>query len=75
MPAGKVGWSFSAGDFFSAEMSRGDEAQIKTALDGEDANGSPETAGIVSTASLVRLKFVAIKISEPVFDLKQKVFL
>jgi hypothetical protein len=50
-------------------------SQLSTAQDGEDADGSLETAGIVSTASLVRLKFVAIKITEPVFDLKQKVFL
>jgi hypothetical protein len=35
--------------------------QWGTAKDGEEANGSPETAGIVSTTSLARRKFVAMK--------------
>jgi hypothetical protein len=38
--------------------------QLGTAPDGEDANGSPETAGIFSTASLARRKFEAVKTSE-----------
>jgi hypothetical protein len=37
--------------------------QWGTAQDGEEANGSPETAGISSTASLARRKFVAMKTS------------
>ena len=36
---------------------------ILTAKDGEDANGSPETAGIFLTASLARRKFEAMKTS------------
>ena len=49
-----------------------DCGQWGTAQDGGDANGSPETAGFFSTASVDRRKFGAMKRSGPITVLRSK---